>query len=334
MPRARSSSSSRTSRSSPENECWIASFLLCSRRRGRRNLEHADPGSPASRLGSSPAGPRSSPSRCCRSRSASAPTPRSSAWSTTLFLRPLPIEVADRVMRLPHRRPASNDGALVPSILNLERRARAEPIVRRGRRLRLRRRLDRRRERAAGRAPRCWSRATNSDALGVRPHAAASSCRRKTERPSAPRAVLHHDYWKEDLGAAVDAGDTLRVNGQIFTVIGIAPPGFDGLNVGFAPRHRSRWRCTGLFGPTTPPTGTTSVVGLFVHSVGRLRDGVDREARRQTSIGSRRASCSTIPTTTRGGGSPYGRRDHAVQRIAISSPPAARCFRRRSASFS
>ena len=70
----------------------------------------------------------------------------------------------------------------------------------------------------------------------------------------------------------------MRVNGQPFTVIGIAPPGFDGLNVGFAPSAWFPMAMNRVFRPDDALNWYDQRRGLFVNAVGRLRDGVDRAA--------------------------------------------------------
>ena len=48
-----------------------------------------------------------------------------------------------------------------------------------------------------------------------------------------PVAVLAHDYWVSRFGASNDAiGQRVRLNGQSFTIIGVAPPGFHGGSTG------------------------------------------------------------------------------------------------------
>jgi predicted permease len=50
-------------------------------------------------------------------------------------------------------------------------------------------------------------------------------------------AVLAHDYWQRDLGGDPGVvGRTLAVNGQAFTIVGVAPAGFTGGAFGLRPR--------------------------------------------------------------------------------------------------
>jgi predicted permease len=59
--------------------------------------------------------------------------------------------------------------------------------------------------------------------------------RREDDRHGAPNpvAVLGYGFWKDHLGAQVDAlNQPVRVNGQIFTIVGIAPKNFRGTTPG------------------------------------------------------------------------------------------------------
>jgi putative ABC transport system permease protein len=48
-----------------------------------------------------------------------------------------------------------------------------------------------------------------------------------------PVAVLSYDYWSGPLGAQLDAlNQPIRVNGHIFTIVGVAPRGFNGVTFG------------------------------------------------------------------------------------------------------
>jgi predicted permease len=51
-----------------------------------------------------------------------------------------------------------------------------------------------------------------------------------------PLAVVSYGFWQGHLGGnSAVLGSTLTLNGKKFTVLGVAPPGFAGLNVGFVP---------------------------------------------------------------------------------------------------
>ena len=51
------------------------------------------------------------------------------------------------------------------------------------------------------------------------------------DRPSAPRvAMVSHRYWMHDLGGAPDVvGRILRIRGNPYTIVGVAPSGFSGM---------------------------------------------------------------------------------------------------------
>ncbi len=87
--------------------------------------------------------------------------------------------------------------------------------------------------------------------LGVTPQAGrfftAEEC-----RPNANLRVLvtSHAFWQRLGGRADFVGSTLRVNGQPYTVVGIAPPHFDGLNVLIATDCWAPLGVLGTFGGT------------------------------------------------------------------------------------
>jgi putative ABC transport system permease protein len=74
------------------------------------------------------------------------------------------------------------------------------------------------------------------DVAGVRPwigRTFTADDDRRGGGPDGPVAVLSYDYWRERYNAAPDAvGATVRLAGQPFTIVGVTPPGFFGLEVG------------------------------------------------------------------------------------------------------
>ncbi len=66
--------------------------------------------------------------------------------------------------------------------------------------------------------------------LGV-PAALGRTLQPADDRPSAERVVVVSDrYWRRELGGRKDAiGSSLRMRGQVFTIVGVAPRGFTGI---------------------------------------------------------------------------------------------------------
>jgi predicted permease len=70
--------------------------------------------------------------------------------------------------------------------------------------------------------------------LGVRPAAGRLlGAEDDVTRGGHPVAVLSHDFWRQSFaGDAAVVGRSVRVNGVPMTIVGIAPEGFDGVQVG------------------------------------------------------------------------------------------------------
>ncbi|MGA2116623.1 MAG: ABC transporter permease [Bryobacteraceae bacterium] len=91
-----------------------------------------------------------------------------------------------------------------------------------------------------------------------------------------PVAVVDYRYWQEKLGGEPDVlNQAVKVNGQPFTVVGIAPRGFIGTTVGAEP---------GVFVPmsfkphlTEGWDGTDKLDDYWIYLVARLHPGVTRE---------------------------------------------------------
>jgi predicted permease len=89
-------------------------------------------------------------------------------------------------------------------------------------------------------------------------------------------AVLSHRWWRDAFGADPSVvGRTIRLNGQVLTVVGVAREGFAGAFAGFGPQV---WVPLSQMGPLTgTPVGEYNG-SLYVG--GRLRDGVPVDAAR------------------------------------------------------
>lgn len=89
-------------------------------------------------------------------------------------------------------------------------------------------------------------------------------------------AVLGHRFWTERMGGSPDAiGQSLRVNGRSYAIIGVAPEGFEGTTAGTRPL---------VYVPMQGRTYLGGYNGLenrkdyWVYLVGRLKPGSTREA--------------------------------------------------------
>ncbi|MCG6957134.1 MAG: ABC transporter permease [Gemmatimonadetes bacterium] len=68
--------------------------------------------------------------------------------------------------------------------------------------------------------------------LGVHAERGRFFSKDEDQADATPTAVLSHEYWRSNMGSDPDAlGRTLEIAGHTYTVIGIAPPGFTGVNL-------------------------------------------------------------------------------------------------------
>ena len=83
-------------------------------------------------------------------------------------------------------------------------------------------------------------------------------------RPNAnlPVVVVSHAYWKSAGGRADFLNSPLRVNGRNYTVIGIAPKGFAGLNAIAAP---DIWLPLGVYAAFAAPFGAAPAITDLAH---------------------------------------------------------------------
>ncbi|MBM4183572.1 MAG: ABC transporter permease [Gemmatimonadetes bacterium] len=94
-----------------------------------------------------------------------------------------------------------------------------------------------------------------------------------------PVAVLSHSYWANDLGSDRSVLDrSIVANGQTLTVVGVAPPGFEGTTVGSRPRLFVPIAMTGVMIPGWDDFENRR--SYFFYVFGRLRgDGSLEQAR-------------------------------------------------------
>ena len=115
------------------------------------------------------------------------------------------------------------------------------------------------------------------DVLGRTP-ALGRTFTAEEDRPGAdlPVVVVSHAFWRRAGQDAALLGGTIRVNERLFTVVGIAPPGFTGTSTLFGPElffplGVSDSLAGGFEGRSTQTLAQADNFALFL--VGRLRPG-------------------------------------------------------------
>jgi predicted permease len=114
------------------------------------------------------------------------------------------------------------------------------------------------------------------DVLGVRPAVGRLlGASDETAEGANPVAVLNFDYWKSHLAEAPVEGRTLLVNGQPFTIVGVAPPGFRSMVWGRTPSLYVPVTMQRLLEPEWYALDKRNSYWLAV--AGRMRPGVTAE---------------------------------------------------------
>jgi predicted permease len=110
--------------------------------------------------------------------------------------------------------------------------------------------------------------------LGVRPSLGRFFTADEDRTPlSAPVIVVSHSFWEMRLGSDSSAvGRALNVNGNAYTLIGVAPPGFRGA---FTPLKVEAWVPIMMQPHLRPDRNLTDDPWLWMF--GRLRDNVTRD---------------------------------------------------------
>lgn len=117
------------------------------------------------------------------------------------------------------------------------------------------------------------------DLLGVRPALGRFFAAGDDQKPGGhPIAVLSHGLWQRRFGGAADAlGRTFTLNGTSFTVIGVVPQNFKGVNALFGP---DLWVPTMMYATVLPVQFRQWVEdrrALLMNIAGRLKPGVTIE---------------------------------------------------------
>ena len=182
----------------------------------------------AARLRGAPRRSRSPSSPCWRS--ASAPTPPSSASSTPCLLRPLPFEEPERLVRLFHMPPQATFpgmATLLAVARELLRLAARRAVVRGDGRLPLPPvHADRRRQRRSGARGSGRGR-TSSRSCARSPRSGARSSRRRMRRRGRTSSSSATASGRGISARRRDAvGRTLTFDGETYTIVGVMPAAF------------------------------------------------------------------------------------------------------------
>jgi len=99
-----------------------------------------------------------------------------------------------------------------------------------------------------------------------------------TAKNANPVAVLSYNYWKTHFGSARDiVGQTLLVNGHSFTVLGVAPAGFDSAIGGYRPAVFLPVSMVEVAMPwMAPRDDLNSHQSLWLTLIARLKPGITR----------------------------------------------------------
>jgi len=161
------------------------------------------------------------------------------------------------------------------------------------------------------------------DELGVRPVAGRllEAADMSLDPPSArPVVVVGHTFWLRHFhGDAAIVGREIRIDTQLFTIVGIAPPGFTGFTITAEPDLTVPLTAAPLLS-ARPVSSLLSSASLSFLTVGRLRPGLTLEQAR--------AQLSTIWPAVREAALPpdYAgarRTDFLATRLSVTSGPRA-----------
>jgi predicted permease len=96
------------------------------------------------------------------------------------------------------------------------------------------------------------------------------------KRGDGPVAVLSYDYWRTRFGADPKiVGQTITVNNNKLTIIGVSQPGFDGVDIGYVPSIRVPVLMKAQMTPNWDDVDNRR--SRWVNVFGRLKPGVTRE---------------------------------------------------------
>ena len=116
------------------------------------------------------------------------------------------------------------------------------------------------------------------DVLGVRPYAGRLLTQDDDRNPGAhPVAVISYAFWERRFGKDRSIiGKTILANEHAVTVLGVTPPGFYGLSLGYTPDVWAPLMMTPVFNPL-PPTRLVKRGHQWLALMARRKDGVSAE---------------------------------------------------------
>ena len=119
--------------------------------------------------------------------------------------------------------------------------------------------------------------------LGVHPYRGRMFTEADDETPGAhPVAIVSYNFWKRSFGADPEiVGQTIKLNGYPFEIIGVTEPGFNGVEVGVAPDIRIPIMMNGEVRPGPPVFENRG--NSWLAAMARLKPGVTIEEARSAT---------------------------------------------------
>jgi predicted permease len=140
------------------------------------------------------------------------------------------------------------------------------------------------------------------------------------DRPGVRVAVLSHGYWlRRFAGSPGVVGSALSINGVPFTIVGVEPRGFEGVEVGRPSEVTVPLHARDALSDSPPPWGKAFATWLYL--MGRLKPGVSLERARATLDAAATAAATDAARVERPG-TPLATIETHVKRWHIRLEPA------------
>jgi predicted permease len=134
----------------------------------------------------------------------------------------------------------------------------------------------------------------------------------------SPVVVLAHDYWTSRFGQRGDViNQTMVVNGQTLTIVGVAPAGFQGTTLGASPEIFVPITLRGTMQPGF--TGFANRRSYWAYLFARLRPGVSIEQARLGMAGIYRGLINDVETPLQRGWSDQRMQQFRARTLVINS---------------